>query len=448
MEWIQDGDDELEKINLSGKQVEQHQLIYDAQGTRLWIFRVQVIYLFCLLQLVGIGHSFADNLDVFNLEADVQQTFDNNLFRLPDAVDPYNLGLGKHERSDSITTGSLGVLVDQPIGLQKLHFEALESYNHYQNYGYLDGNTTNYNASWQLAVTRALTGTLSTQRSQSAASFVYYNTYNVRNIITQDTTDLNLDWSPLGNWHMTADLAKRTYVNSENNTQVLSNDYNYVEGGIKYVFSSGASLGWVHDKSIGTFRDQLLDVQNQLDTGYEQNEDKIVLAWPITGKSLVNAQVGNVDRKYDHFSSRNYSGTTGNVSYSNDFTSTINLTASAARAYNPYADNNESYYGYVKRTIQASWMPRSKLTLKLRFDSYTNDYRGPIPGVTVLVPRIDNGNTRTLEADWAFTRTVTLVGAVIWDQRGSTALAGSPGCTYAGCGFNDTSVNFSVNAKF
>jgi hypothetical protein len=339
------------------------------------------------------------------------------------------------------------VLVDQPIGLQKLHFEALESYNHYQNYGYLDGNTTNYNASWQLAVTRALTGTLSTQRSQSAASFLYYNTYNVRNIITQDSTDLNLDWSPLGNWHMTANLADRAYVNSENNTQTGSSDYKYLEGGIKYVFSSGASLGLIHDNSIGTYRDQVLDVVSQLDTGFDQKEDKIVLAWPITGKSLINAQIGNVNRQYDHFSSRNYSGTTGNISYSNDLTSTLNLTASAIRAYNAFTDNYESYYVNDKRTVQASWMPRSKLTLKMRFDSYTNSFRDPIPGYTVLIPRIDNGNTRTLEADWVLSRTVTVVGTVIQDQRESTALVGSPGCV-AGCSFNDTSVNLSVNAKF
>jgi exopolysaccharide biosynthesis operon protein EpsL len=431
----------------------------------LSVSSIQIITLFCLLQLLGMGHSFADDQDIFNLEAGVQQAIDNNLFRLPAAVDPYTLGLSGHERSDSITTTSLGVLYNQPIGMQKLHIEAVESDNRYQNYGYLGGTTTYYNASWQLAVTRALTGMLSTNKTQSIANFAYYNAYTVRDLITNDSTDLNLDWSLSGSdWHMTADLADRDYLNSENNTQVASTNYKFLEGGIKYVFPSGSSIGVFLDKSVGSYKGQVLDVVNQLDTGFNEKQEKVVLVWPITGKSLVNAQIGNVNRQYDHFASRNYSGTTGNISYSYgalnnlayigplpggliELPQNMGLIVSAARTYNPFTDINESYYVNTKRTVQANWMPTFKLNIKLRFDSYTNDFRDPIPGVTVLVPRIDNGNTYTLEADWALTRTIVVVGTAIRDQRGSTALVGSTDCI-VGCGYNDISGSLSINAKF
>src|SRR5271169_1400086 len=54
-------------------------------------FRLHALSLFCLLSLLGMESSFADNLDVFNLEAGVQRVYDNNLFRLPDAVDPFTV---------------------------------------------------------------------------------------------------------------------------------------------------------------------------------------------------------------------------------------------------------------------------------------------------------------------------------------------------------------------
>ena len=250
---------------------------------------------------------------------------------------------------------------------------------------------------------------------------------------------VDADWSPLGNWHLIAALSDRTSINSQAYYQDQSNESKLAEGGARYVFTSGASLSVFHDRSIGTFLSQPLDATNQLDTGFKQNEDKIVLAWPITGKSFVNAGIGNLDRKYDHFSSRDFSGTTSNISYSNDLTNKINLTVSAARMLNPYTDNNESYFVNNTESLQASWQPLSKLALKLRFDSYKHDFRDPIPGVTVPITRVDNGNTQTLEADWGLSRTVSVVGTVARDKRGSTI---------AGWNYNDTAVTVSINAKF
>jgi len=421
----------------------------ESEGSRVCMtyrnpIRLFAIPLLGLLQLFGMGHAFADDQDainqhVFNLEAGINLTLDNNLFRLPDSVNPTSVGLPGSQRSDTVRSEYVGLVVDQPIGLQQFHLEAVVDENSYHNYGYLNGRTTNYNGYWQLAFTPKLTGKMSSNRTQSAAGFTNYQTYNARNIITSDNTDLNLDWSPLGNWHLTSDFSDVTYVSSVNTTSVSSYDSKVTALGINYVFSSGANFGIVYNKTIGRIKSQILDITNQLDTGYQENVDKISLSWPLTGKSLINAQIGYDDRHYDHFASRNYSGSVGNLSYSQDVTSKINVTVSAGRTYNPYTENNDSYFTSDNKSLQTTCKATSKLTFKARFDSYSHDYRNPIPGVTVLIPRMDSAITHTLELDWDPLSTISVVGSVVKDQRESTV---------GSWNYNDTSINLSINAKF
>ena len=403
-----------------------------------------VISLFGLLQILGIGLASADDQDainqhVFNLEAGINLTQDNNLFRLPDSLNPSNFGINGTKRSDTITSEYIGFVVDQPIGLQKLHLEAVVDENKYHNYGYLNGRTTNYNGYWQLAFTPELTGKLSSNRTQTAAGFTSYQTYNARNIITTENTGLNLNWSPLGNWHLITNFSDITYVSSINSTSIQSYDSKVIEGGINYVFPSGANLALLHDHTTGSIRSQILDVVNQLDTGYLENADKVTLNWPITGKSLINAQIGFDDRQYDHFTSRNYSGSTGNISYTQDITNKINLSVNAVRTYNAWIGQAESYNIRDAKSLQALWQTTSKLTFKARLDSYRQDYRQPIPGVIVLIPRLDNGLTHTLELDYAPLSTISVVASIARDRRGSTI---------GSWNYNDTSINLSINAKF
>ena len=408
-----------------------------------WLFATPFIG---LLQLSGIGQAFADDQDainqhVFNLEAGINLTLDNNLFRLPDSVNPSNFGINGSKRSDTVSSEYVGFAVDQPIGLQKLHLEAVVAQNKYHNYGYLDGKTTNYNGYWQLAFTPQLTGRLSSNRTQSAAGYATYQTYTARNIITSDNTDLNLDWSPLGNWHLTTNYADRSYISSVNSTAIpiQSYDSKVIEGGINYVFPSGANLALVHDKTKGTIRSQNLDVANQRDTGYQENADKLSLSLPLTTRSLLNAQIGHEERQYDHFASRNHSGSIGNLTYAQDITSKLNLSANASRTYYAYLDNNESFYTKDSKSLQAAWLATSKLTLKARLESDRKDYRQPLSTTSSPMHHLDNGVTHSLELDYAPLSTISVVASIVRDQRGSTI---------GSWNYHDTSVNLSINAKF
>jgi len=159
----------------------------------------------------------------------------------------------------------------------------------------------------------------------------------------------------------------------------------------------------------------------------------------LTKSALIYAQIGYDDRHYDHFSSRNYSGNTGNISYAQDVTSKLNLTVNVGRTYNAYVDQAESYNIRDAKSLQALWQTTSKLTIKARLDSYRQDYRQPLPNFTVTNPRLDNGLTHTIELDWAPISTISVVASIVSDRRESTI---------SDWNYNDSSVNLSINAKF
>jgi exopolysaccharide biosynthesis operon protein EpsL len=397
------------------------------------------ICLFCFVQIFCGSNSFADELDVVNLKFGSQSTTDNNLFRLPDAVDPSTLGISGHERADTITTLNFGLQVDKPLGQQKIHLEAIKSANRYKNYGNLNSNTSNYNTYWQWSFTPELSGRLFSERQQSAQGFANIQTYSSQNITTADSQRFDADWSPLHSFHLLTALSKRKSTNSQLYNQDQSNKISMGEGGGRYVFTSGASISVLYDTNVGTYLNQILDSTNQIDTGFRQKEYKFALAWPFSGKSRVDVQLGKISRKHDNFSSRDYSGNTRNISYSGDLTSQLHLTASTVRTYNPYVETNNSYYLNDAQSIQLLWQMKSKLGLKLRLDAYKNDFRGPLPGVTVLNPRIDKGDSRLFEVDWVPFRALTVIGSVSRDQRNSTI---------TGWMYNDNIVSVSLQAKF
>jgi exopolysaccharide biosynthesis operon protein EpsL len=368
------------------------------------------------LSLLAFGIAFeasADELDVINLFAGRSETRDTNLFRLPDNVDPFTLA-GKHERSERISNSYAGILADKPLGLQKFHLGATYSSIRYQNYSNLGAKTLDYNAKWQWALTPELIGTLSKERNQSVQDYSNYRSLTTQNIVTSDRSLVHADWTPLGNWHLFSTLTNGSWINSQDYSQYSSSKYRTAEGGVKYVYPSGTSLAILYRKSIGSYLNRTPDELTQIDSGYRQYDKEFLLEWPITGKSRISARIGTEKRIHDNFSTRDYSGKTGRLSYTGDMTGKVFVTAAAERLYNSYQDMFSSYNIHDVKSIQGKWISSPKLSFSLRFDATRSNYYGAI---IPSAPRNDRMYTSTLEFDWAPVKAVDLIGKTLRQRR-------------------------------
>jgi hypothetical protein len=127
--------------------------------------------------------------------------------------------------------------------------------------------------------------------------------------------------------------------------------------------------------------------------------------------------MGTEKRIHDNFSSRDYSGKTGRLSYTGDMTGKIFVTAEVARLYNSYQDMFSSYNVQDVKSIQAKWISSPKLSFMMRFDATRSNYYGAI---IPSAPRNDRVYTSTLEFDWSPAKAVDLIGKTVRQRRQST----------------------------
>lgn len=356
--------------------------------------------------------AWADEQDALNFSAGAAVMFDDNLFRLPDS-----------EKSDRILTTNAGIKIDKPYSLQRFQVDANVVDNRYDSYSYLDYTAFNYRAAWLWQLTPNIKGTLSADQKQVLNSFADFLGFNnqltrTRNIQTNENRIFDVDALIGGGWHLLGGVSELRSRNSVTFDAVGDFIQAGANIGIKYVAPSENSIALVQRAYNGDYQGRVLDVANQFDTGFRQRETEAQLQWRLTGKSLIDARLGYVDREHDNFSSRDYDGATGRLAYNWQPTGKLAITTSLARNIYSFQQAFNSYYVADTFAISPVWHVTAKTSLNLRYDFSHRDYRGAID--SLAEHRKDNVQSLMLSADWKPLRTVTVTGALRHEMRSSS----------------------------
>jgi exopolysaccharide biosynthesis operon protein EpsL len=356
--------------------------------------------------------AWADEQDALNFSAGAAVMFDDNLFRLPDS-----------EKSDRILTTNAGIKIDKPYALQRFQVDANVVDNRYDSYSYLDYTAFNYRAAWLWQLTPNIKGTLSADQKQVLNSFADFLGFNnqltrTRNIQTNENRIFDVDALIGGGWHLLGGVSELRSRNSVTFDAVGDFVQAGANIGIKYVAPSENSIALVQRAFNGDYQGRVLDVASQLDTGFRQRETEAQLQWRLTGKSLIDARLGYVDREHDNFSSRDYDGVTGRLAYNWQPTGKLGITTSIARNIYSFQQAINSYYVADTFAISPVWHVTAKTSLNLRYDFSHRDYRGAID--PIAEHRKDNVQSLMLSADWKPLRTVTVTGALRHEMRSSS----------------------------
>jgi exopolysaccharide biosynthesis operon protein EpsL len=356
--------------------------------------------------------AWADEQDALNFSAGAAVMFDDNLFRLPDS-----------EKSDRILTTNAGIKIDKPYSLQRFQVDANLVDNRYDSYSYLDYTAFNYRAAWLWQLTPNIKGTISADQKQVLNSFADFLGFNnqltrTRNIQTNENRIFDVDALIGGGWHLLGGVSELRSRNSVAFDAVGDFIQAGANIGIKYVAPSENSIALVQRAYNGDYQGRVLDVANQFDTGFRQRETEAQLQWRLTGKSLIDARLGYVDREHDNFSSRDYDGATGRLAYNWQPTGKLAITTSLARNIYSFQQAFNSYYVADTFAISPTWHVTAKTSLNLRYDFSHRDYRGAID--PLAEHRKDNVQSLMLSADWKPLRTVTVTGALRHEMRSSS----------------------------
>lgn len=370
----------------------------------------------CLFWLACSPVAQADEYDTLNYSVGLTHQYDNNLFRLPDGINPLPL-VGKPARDDRITSATLGVKFKKTYSLQQ--FEAgYEHISHrYANYGFLDYEADNFRGTWRWQLTPRLRGNLTANRTQALVSFGDFRNYDTKNLRTTTVYRADADWHLFRNgWHLLGGVDSSESNNSQVFTQDTGSRITSADFGLRYLFPSASRIDFVSRSGRGSYLGRNLDPVNQLDDGFREQRNDLRIYWLISGKSLVEGSLGYLARDNDHYASRDFSGEVGSLKWTWTPTGKLALIVSWKRDLAAFTDATSSYYLQEVYSIMPIWQVSSKLKLSFKFDRNTRDYLGPVTFLPVIA-RQERINSAQLVAEWTPIRAVSVSGYFTTEQR-------------------------------
>ena len=363
--------------------------------------------------------TYADSEDGLNFAVGSTVRHEDNLFRLPSGTPPPSAGSGNSSsKSDLISTIYAGIRFDKQYSLQRLQLDVTATQYDYRNNDYLNFTAVDYRGAWLWSVSPRLTGILSADKTSELTSFANLQNSTVRNKRTLENQRFMADWLVDGGWHLTGGVYRQRSKGDNNELSAFGDyDENTGELGIRYVAANDNSIAAVIRETDGKFIGTSLDPVNFLDTRYRQSESQVRGIFRVSGNSLLDGRFGFVDRTYDHFSQRDYSGAVGELSYKWTPTGKLRLALTGGRNLLAYQETGSSYYVSKYVNLTPEWLVTEKTTVRLGFGVTKNDFRGAVAPVTTM--RDDKIRTAQIGLNWRPTRTITVDGYVTYEQRSS-----------------------------
>ncbi|KAF0161676.1 MAG: hypothetical protein FD157_4117 [Rhodocyclaceae bacterium] len=329
-------------------------------------------------------------------------THDANLFRLAPSVDPLT-AIGSSDKSDTLTTTSIGVVADKELGIQRLKLDMQLGKSRYRQFRRLDNDHYQISATWHWALGRRLHGDLTSSRKTSLTGFddSGLTTRNM-NTLTTRSGSAYLQLAP--DWDLFGVLSTNESANSAADRQAAG-----------YV-SHGTELGLRHSSPNGH---QFTLRRRQGRSAVVRQEDvEASGTWAFSGISRLSGGLGRSRRQTEGVATSDSSGATGRLALDWTPSAKTQLNLAARQEISP-APNNYSTNTVVRGiALGAAWAPTAKTALQLSLDQSTRSY-GADPTIGAA-PREDRMRNTGLTFSYRPDSTLSLNLSLRDEARDST----------------------------
>lgn len=387
-----------------------------------------------VLALGAGGDGFAQVRDGFSVSASYTLRHDDNLFRLPDGLDPMAV-LGRSSAAEDISVSSLGLRYAQNHSLQRVELDVgLVDYR-YHTYSSLDLQALNYDAVWRWQVTPRWRGNLFADRKESANSFDDARGLATSNQSIQTHTGFDALYEIDGVWRAVGGAQRNRSQNQQQQIGQDSYRSRSADVGVRYDALSGNNLSYRLRRSTG----QTLDANGQQrDDKFTQTDHELQARWALSGKSTTKLTLTHLSRTHPDRPERDYSGLNTSASLNWAATGKTGWTAGWSRDLSSYQTTSASYARAERLNLGFVWQIAPRTTLNASLAQTRRRYLGA-PAGQASDPRRDTTSDRSLGVSWSATPQVNL-NASLQNTRRSANLPG--------LAFSSTQAVLGVNAGF
>ena len=385
------------------------------------------------------GDINVDAGNIFNVFAADQESFDNNLFRLPTSVTDVSATVGPNaSREDHINTASAGLDGQWDLGRQIVAVNLRADDNRYASNTDLNHVSGSDSAIWNWALGSALSGQVGADYNRSIASFVNTDVYT-RNLVDQweyfggGRYQVGPRWAIFGGVIQT-DTRLSAVASREND-----NNQKSVEVGTEYATGSQDRFGFEYRYTDASYENALLSNGAALSPDYNDERARLFLKYAVSDKTLIDASAGYLRRDYPNHGIGEFSGDIWRASVQWQPRDKTQILAVAWRELHAYLTAESDYYVSNGVSISPIWYPSEKISTSLLLSSEKQDYIGSAPGVTVEGSRHDKVFAEQANVGYTPVRYVTLNFTLRHEERSSNQ---------GQFGYNDTLAMIGVTGKF
>ena len=362
---------------------------------------------------------------------------DDNLFRLPDGVDP-RAALGTASAGETVAVRSLGLAYAKTMSLQRVEIDlGLVDYR-YRTHPSLDLTAKNYDLAWRWAVTPRLRGSLTASRDESVNAFDNASRPDQGNRRLTRREAVDAAYEIDGVWRLVAGAGRTRNVNQQPQRGEDSEVSRSVDIGLRHEAGSGSTATLRLRHGTGRTLGEGRAPASLRDDAFSQDEALLELNWVLTGQLSTQLGLARVRRQHDTVSLRDYSGTNASVALSWRPTAKTQLALRGASQLASYQTGTASVARTDTLGLDATWQLAARTSLKASVAESRRRYLQPLPGQALDSERERTRNA-SLGVHWAITPHVALDGSLQRTRRS----ANTPTLNFA-----STQVYVGVGASF
>jgi len=355
--------------------------------------------------------------------ADETLTTDDNVFRIPNSVDPVPL-IGYPARGDTYRTTSAGITADVPVSLQRFDLSATYNGSRYDRFHELDFDGYDLRGSWLWQVGRNLSGEVGFTDTHSLAPFAELLSVTPDHLTAREAFAKGT-WLFTPDWKLYAGADQ--LVQSNTDPAGLYNDVtvNSFEATLSRLNGPNDWLGLDARFESGHFPNGEPVGTELIDNGYDQYSGGLVLDWGAATPSHLLARADQVSRRYEELPQRDFDLTTVHVEYTWTPTDKLALTGIAQRDISPYEYIRSSIVLIKGLVLRPLWHVTPTLDLSADLEWVDRNYLAdPLETLGIEPQRDDHVYTMSALLSYTPIRQLTVQLSAFHEQRTSNIALG------------------------
>lgn len=338
----------------------------------------------------------------------VNVTYDDNLLRLPNGVNPAVVGAPTSSRSSIITNGFARLVLDVPLSRQRVLADITLNHHRYSSgYSYLDYTAWDANAQWLYQLGNYWKGDVYYRRTDQAAGFADYRNFATQNIQTANVVGINTDHLLARNWRLSGGANYTQARNSAPSARFSDLNQWWAEAGIKYESSESNFLRGTGRYTAGQYPDRLFPTATT-DTEFTQYDIAFDGNWQLSAATRAYGRLAYTSRRFPNSAIRSFNGPTWRVQLDWAPTVKTGINFLFRREIGATDDITATYVLTQGPRVSPYWLISSKVRLDLYYDYVSRDYEGEPVIVSGIQPIEDRyqyagaGLTWTPTTNWLF----------------------------------------------